>query len=114
MMASRGMGAINPSKMPGPKRKARRDNTDFDEYSDGGSTDSEFGPREAVDDSGKPKMSAPDVSMMPEGVRMMPRYASLSKDSQSVGTRLSGSKKLGKDAYIEGYVDLDTTHDKVS
>ena len=36
MMASRGMGAINPSKMPGPKRKARRDNTDFDEYKEGG------------------------------------------------------------------------------
>lgn len=36
MMASRGMGAINPNKMPGPKRKARRDNTDFDEYKEGG------------------------------------------------------------------------------
>jgi len=35
-MASRGMGAINPSKMPGPKRKARRDNTDFTEYAKGG------------------------------------------------------------------------------
>lgn len=35
-MASRGMGAISPSKMPGPKRKARRDNTDFDEYAKGG------------------------------------------------------------------------------
>ena len=35
-MASRGMGAINPSKMPGPKRKARRDNTDFTEYAEGG------------------------------------------------------------------------------
>jgi hypothetical protein len=30
------MGAINPSKMPGPKRKARRDNTDFTEYAKGG------------------------------------------------------------------------------
>ena len=29
MMASRGMGAINPSKMPGAKKKARRDDTDF-------------------------------------------------------------------------------------
>jgi hypothetical protein len=29
MRASRGMGAIAPSKMPGAKRKARRDNTDF-------------------------------------------------------------------------------------
>ena len=36
MMASRGMGAINPSKMPGPKRKARRDDTDFTQYAEGG------------------------------------------------------------------------------
>ena len=36
MMASRGMGDINPSKMPGPKRKARRDNTDFTEHAEGG------------------------------------------------------------------------------
>ena len=36
MMASRGMGAIRPSKMPGAKRKARRDNTDFTEYAKGG------------------------------------------------------------------------------
>jgi hypothetical protein len=36
MMASRGMGDINPSKMPGGKRKARRDDTDFTEYAEGG------------------------------------------------------------------------------
>jgi hypothetical protein len=36
MIASRGMGAISPSKMPGPKRKARRDNTDFTQYAEGG------------------------------------------------------------------------------
>ena len=36
MIASRGMGAINPSKMPGGKRKARRDDTDFTEYARGG------------------------------------------------------------------------------
>jgi hypothetical protein len=36
MIASRGMGAVNPSKMPGPKRKARRDNTDFTQYAEGG------------------------------------------------------------------------------
>jgi hypothetical protein len=40
MMASRGMGAIMPSKMPGAKRKARRDNTDFDQYAEGGKTKS--------------------------------------------------------------------------
>ena len=36
MMASRGMGAIMPSKMPGGKRKARRDNTDFEQFAEGG------------------------------------------------------------------------------
>jgi hypothetical protein len=30
------MGAIAPSKMPGGVRKARRDNTDFTEYAEGG------------------------------------------------------------------------------
>lgn len=30
------MGAINPSKMPGPKRKKRRDDTDFNQYAEGG------------------------------------------------------------------------------
>lgn len=37
MMASRGMGAINPAKMPRGKVKKRRDNTDFTEYAEGGS-----------------------------------------------------------------------------
>jgi hypothetical protein len=36
MIASRGMGAISPSKMPGGKKKARRDNTDFTQYKEGG------------------------------------------------------------------------------
>ena len=36
MMASRGMGAIAPSKMPKGKVKPRRDNTDFTEYAKGG------------------------------------------------------------------------------
>ena len=35
-MPSRGMGAISPSKMPGAKKKARRDNTDFTQYAEGG------------------------------------------------------------------------------
>jgi len=36
MRASRGMGDIKPSKMPGGEKKARRDNTDFTEYAKGG------------------------------------------------------------------------------
>jgi hypothetical protein len=36
MRPSRGMGAIEPSKMGKPVKKARRDNTDFTEYKEGG------------------------------------------------------------------------------
>lgn len=36
MMSSRGMGDMNPSKMPSGKVKKRRDNTDFTEYAEGG------------------------------------------------------------------------------
>ena len=36
MMASRGMGDIAPSKMPKGKRTARRDDTDFTQYAEGG------------------------------------------------------------------------------
>jgi hypothetical protein len=36
MIASRGMGDIAPSKMPKPVTKKRRDNTDFQEFKDGG------------------------------------------------------------------------------
>lgn len=36
MMASRGMGAIAPSKVPKGVKKARRDDTDFTEYKKGG------------------------------------------------------------------------------
>ncbi len=36
MRASRGMGCINPDKMPKAKVKPRRDNTDFTEYAEGG------------------------------------------------------------------------------
>jgi len=36
MRPSRGMGAISPSKMPGAKKKTRRDDTDFTQYKEGG------------------------------------------------------------------------------
>jgi len=36
MRASRGMGAINSSKMPKGAKKARRDDTDFTQYKKGG------------------------------------------------------------------------------
>ena len=51
MMASRGMGDISPSKMPGGKKKARRDNTDFTQYAEGGQVWDKPRPK----DLGKPK-----------------------------------------------------------
>jgi hypothetical protein len=36
MRASRGMGAIAPTKMPKGVKKPRRDNTDFTQYAEGG------------------------------------------------------------------------------
>lgn len=36
MRPSRGMGDINPSKMPSGKKKARKDNTDFTQFKEGG------------------------------------------------------------------------------
>ena len=36
MMASRGMGAMAPSKMPKGKKTARRDDTDFEQFAKGG------------------------------------------------------------------------------
>ena len=36
MLKSRGMGIINPSKMPRPKLRSRRDDTDFIQYTEGG------------------------------------------------------------------------------
>ena len=55
MMASRGMGAISPSKMPGGKRKARRDDTDFTEYAKGGEVWDKPRPKSL----GKPKALSP-------------------------------------------------------
>jgi hypothetical protein len=51
MLASRGMGDINPSKMPGGKKKARRDDTDFTQYKEGGEVWDKARPKSL----GKPK-----------------------------------------------------------
>jgi len=51
MMASRGMGAVMSSKMPGGKKKARRDNTDFTQYAEGGEVWDKARPKKL----GKPK-----------------------------------------------------------
>jgi len=51
MMASRGMGDINPKKMPKGTKKARRDDTDFEQFAKGG----EVWDRKRPKKLGKPK-----------------------------------------------------------
>ncbi len=55
MMSSRGMGAIAPSKMPTGRRKARRDDTDFTQYAEGGEVWNKARP----EGLGEPKPMAP-------------------------------------------------------
>ena len=43
MRASRGMGAIMPSKMPGGKKARRKDGDEFTMYAEGGTVDPEYG-----------------------------------------------------------------------
>lgn len=57
-MSSRGMGAINPNKMP--KRKQRRDDTAFYEYAKGGEVWDQPRPKGL----GKPKKLSPEKKSM--------------------------------------------------
>ena len=52
MRPARGMGDIAPSKMPGPKKKARKDDTDFTEYAKGGKVGKGKGPSSVVTTKG--------------------------------------------------------------
>jgi hypothetical protein len=63
MMASRGMGAIRPSKMPNGTQKARRDDTDFTQYAEGGEVwdkprPKDLGPSKSLSKSKKSKAKA--------------------------------------------------------
>ena len=55
MRASRGMADIAPSKMPAGVRKARRDDTDFTQYAEGGEVWDQPRPKKL----GKPKALSP-------------------------------------------------------
>jgi len=86
MMASRGMGAISPSKMPGGKRKARRDNTNFTQFEEGG------------DVSDKQKEEA--VKFGVESPRL-----DISKGLKDLAARLTAEKQLGKNTSLQAYLD---------
>jgi hypothetical protein len=86
MMASRGMGAMLPSKMPKGKRKARRDDTDFTQFEEGG------------DVSDKEKEEA--VKFGVESPRL-----NISKGLKDLAARLTAEKQLGKNTSLQAYLD---------
>ena len=86
MMASRGMGAMSPSKMPGGKRKARRDNTDFTQFDQGGN----------VSDKEKEE----EVKFGVQNPRL-----SLDKNAKELAGRLTAEKKLGPNTSLQAYLD---------
>ena len=81
MMASRGMGAVLPSKMPKGAKKARKDNTDFTEYAEGGEVE-----------------EASDVKF---GVQR-PR---LNLKQKELSGRLTAEKQLGPNTSLQAYLD---------
>ena len=86
MMASRGMGAMLPSKMPKGKRKARRDDTDFTQFDQGGNV------------SDKEKEEA--IKFGVENPRL-----NLDKNAKELSGRLTAEKKLGKNTSLQAYLD---------
>jgi len=86
MMASRGMGAISPSKMPGGKRKARRDDTNFTQFDQGGNV------------SDKEKEEAVKFGVQ------NPRL-NLDKNAKELAGRLTAEKKLGPNTSLQAYLD---------
>ena len=86
MMASRGMGAVLPSKMPKGSRKARRDDTNFTQFEEGG------------DVSDKEKEDAVKLGVQ------NPRL-NVAKGLKELAGRLTAEKQLGPNTSLQAYLD---------
>ena len=84
MMASRGMGAVLPSKMPKGSRKARRDDTDFTQFEEGGKVSDK-------EDALKLGVENPRLN--------------LSKELKQIAGRLTAEKQLGPNTSLQAYLD---------
>jgi len=86
MMASRGMGAVLPSKMPKGSRKARRDDTDFTQYKEGGNVSDKEKEQEV-------KFGVENPSL------------NLDKNAKELAGRLTAEKQLGSNTSLQAYLD---------
>jgi hypothetical protein len=53
-----------------------------------------------------------DMTNVRDSVMASPKYVQLGKDSQSVGARLNGVKKIDNDSMLQAYVDADIMRNK--
>ena len=86
MMASRGMGAVLPSKMPKGSKKARRDDTDFTQFDQGGSVSDK-----EKDDAVKFGVDNPRLN--------------LDKNAKELSGRLTAEKQLSPNTSLQAYLD---------
>ena len=82
MMSSRGMGAVLPSKMPKGAKKARKDNTDFTEYAEGGEVEDET---------------------LPNDVKFGMQRPRLNLKQKELSGRLTAEKQLDKNTSLQAY-----------
>ena len=129
MMPSRGMGAVNPSKMPGAKRMARRDDTDFTQYKKGGRV-KKYAGGDVVEDSDAREEQKSKVDITPKITGVSPSKISgklgaayspndntkLSLDADMAMRKFKGAgvdgltakvnQKLNKDSDLSAYANL--------
>jgi hypothetical protein len=92
MRASRGMGDINPSKMPTGVKKARRDDTDFTEYAEGGKVSSPAWQRKEGKNPNGGLNAKGRASAKKEGMNLKPPQPEGGKRRDSFCARMSGMK----------------------
>lgn len=92
MMPSRGMGAIAPSKMPSGKRKARRDNTDFTEFKEGGKVTPAWQRKEGQNPEGGLNAKG-RASAKKQGMNLKPPQPEGGSRRDSFCARMSGMKR---------------------
>lgn len=93
MISSRGMGAIAPSKMPKGVRKARRDDTDFTQYAEGGEVKSPAWQRKEGKNPEGGLNAKGRASAKAQGMNLKPPQPEGGKRRDSFCARMEGMKK---------------------
>jgi len=93
MRPSRGMGAVSPSKMPGAKKKARRDDTDFTEYAEGGKVNAAGGLYANIAAKKKRIAAGSGEKMRSAGAAGAPKKGDFAKAAKTASYKEGGETK---------------------